>query len=83
MVDLEEHASNRANFERMDEANREEVERWLAVANATKDDESLRDVKENYMYACGAAGMKMKEAKTIWWNYVHDGPAPIERENLV
>jgi len=95
---LEEHATNRADFRDANDAQRYQVARWLFLArsqvnasNAPDDTlegsrvyaSQLMKKRDRYFYACGQAGIEMKEATKIWWNAVYDGLAPYRRSRNV
>ncbi len=39
----------------------------------------MRKKKEQYFYHAGRLGISMKEADQMWWGYVHEHPAPVEK----
>jgi len=42
---------------------------------------AMSDKKSRYFYHAGKLGISVKEAKHIWWQYVHDDPTPIEKNS--
>ena len=93
---LEDYASSRADFRNADSSQRWAIARLLVIAKsqvtASNEPEDkttgrygtqLVQKKCSYYHACGRAGVSMKEANAIWWNFVYDNAAPNERANLV
>jgi len=39
----------------------------------------MRRKKGTYFYHAGRLGISMKEADEMWWGYVHENPAPVEK----
>lgn len=93
---LEEYATSRADFRDAGDGQRYRIARWLVIArsqarasNAPEEKRTGRygghliDKKNRYFHACGRAGISVKEANTMWWNYVYENAAPYQRVRLV
>lgn len=90
---LEAHASSRANFYEVSDKQRAEIKRLLTIAKSQAEtDAGGRDgaygsamiaKRSRFYHACGTAGICVEEARTMWMSYVHDNPAPCEREELI
>lgn len=91
---LEEHGSSRANFRDVSDNERRLIARQLILgrsqanaSNADWDDMSFRsrmlETRVAYAYECGQAGMSPRESRYVWWNFVHDDPPPVSRDELI
>lgn len=95
---LEEHASNRADFRDVNDAQRYRVAEQLFLAQAqvnannAPDDTLAGDraytnqllrKRDSYIHACGQAGIDMKESRQMWWSAVYGGLAPYRRSRNV
>ena len=96
--ELEDHGSNRIDLRDVTNSQRHQIAKWLVVAraqvNATNspDDtlsgsyeyaDHLIDKKNQYFYACGNAGIDIKEANLIWYSVVYNELTPHRRKKNI
>ena len=86
--ELESHASSRADFRQLSAKQRTHIAKSLVIARSQVDtgnenEMRLIDVKCGYFYKCGAYGLDLQEAQSIWWSVVYENPSPAERREYV
>lgn len=94
---LETYASSRANFHEASDRDRYRVAKLLHISRAQVNSsnapnetmtsgayaQNLLKKKNRLFHYCGRAGISVREAKNMWWNYVYDGRSPSERYKLL